>query len=109
MAHKRRNTKPWATGDSRMRFPISSLIMICIAGILLFLFVIFNYAYMGPGGLKEEMSQAANKTLSGKWLSNFNNQKEEFTAMFGMGCVLCIGLAVVFFILDVLGDRREPY
>jgi len=90
-----------------MRFPISGLIMLCIAGILFFLFVMFNYAYNGEGGFVEIMRESANKTMTGGKLDMFNQQQAELAQMFGMGAALCFTLAIVFFVIDVLGDRRE--
>lgn len=90
-----------------MRFPIASLIMLAIAGILLFLFVIFNYAFMGEDGLREQLRDSANRTMTGERLNLFNQQQSELSAMFGMGCVLCILLAIVFFVIEVLGDGRN--
>lgn len=91
-----------------MRLPISSLVMIGIAGILLFLFVIFNYAYMGPGGLKENLQESANKTLTGDRLSSWNDNVDQITQGFGIASVSCFLLAIVFFVFDVL-DKREGY
>ena len=89
-----------------MRLPISSLIMIAIAGILLFMFVMFNYAYMGEGGLKETLQESANKTMTGKRLSSWDDNVDQLTQGFGITSVLCFLLAIVFFVFDVL-DKKE--
>ena len=91
-----------------MRFPVVSLILIGIAGIMLFLFVIFNYAYMGPGGLKEELRESANKTLTGEHLSSWNSNVDQMTQGFGIACVVCFLLAIAYFVIEVL-DKREEY
>jgi len=90
-----------------MRFPITTLVLLAIAGILLFMFVMFNYAYNGEDGLRQELREAANKSMSGERLDFFNQQQSELANMFGLGCLLCVGLAVVFFLIEVLGDRRD--
>ena len=90
-----------------MRFPISSMVLIALAGIMLFLFVMFNYAFMGEGGLKEKLRESANKTMAGDILSRFNDQSQELSQMFGIGCVLCFGLSIVFFIVDVFREGRD--
>ena len=90
-----------------MRFPISTLILLAIAGILLFLFIMFNYAFTGEGGLQEALRDSANKTMTGRRILLFNQQQSELVSMFGLGCILCVGIAVVLFIIEVLGDRRE--
>jgi len=54
-----------------MKFPISSLVMIGIAGILLFMFIMFNYAFHDPDvGIKEKLNESAQKTMTGDRLTN---------------------------------------
>ena len=90
-----------------MRLPISSLIMICMAGILFFLFISFNYAFNSDGGIKNTLWDAANDSLTGDRLSTFNSQMPKLTEGFGIASILCIALAVVFFVVDVLHDPPE--
>jgi len=92
-----------------MRFPVVSLILIGIAGIMLFLFVVFNFAYMGPGGLKEELRESANKTLTGDRLSSWNSNVDQMTQGFGIACVVCFLLGIVFFVIEVLDRPGEGY
>ena len=67
----------------------------------------FNYAFTGEGGLQEALRDSANRTMTGERLNLFNQEQSELVSMFGLGCILCVGLAVVFFIMEVLGERRE--
>lgn len=88
-----------------MRLPVSSLLMIMFAGILFFLFVGFNYAFHGDGGLKENIWESANNTMTGDRLAKFNALMPQLTQGFGIASVMCIGLAVVFFVVDAF---RSP-
>jgi hypothetical protein len=80
--------------------------MIAMAGIMFFLFVGFNYAIHSEGGLKEHIWASANNTMSGEQLTKFNNLMPQLSQGFGIGCILCIALAVVFFIVDAF--RNPP-
>jgi len=87
-----------------MRLPISALLMICFAGIMFFLFVSFNYAFNDQDGIKYSLWESANKSMSGSRLNTFNDLMPQLTQGFGIASVVCIGLAVVFFVVDALGD-----
>jgi len=92
-----------------MRLPISALLMICFAGILFFLFISFSYAFNGEGGIKETLWDSANETMSGDELTQFSDRMPKLTQGFGIAGVMCIALAVVFFVVDALSeppDRR---
>ena len=91
-----------------MKFPISSLVMIGNAGILLFMYIMFNYAFHDPDvGIKEKLNESAQKTMTGDRLTNWEEQIGELSTGFGIASALCFILAIVFFVFDVLGDRRE--
>lgn len=91
-----------------MKFPISSLVMIGIAGILLFMFIMFNYAFHDPDvGIKAKLNESAQDTMTGDRLTNWEEQISELSMGFGIASALCFILAIVFFVFDVLGDRRE--
>ena len=87
-----------------MRLPISGLIMICFAAVLFFLFIVFNFAFMGEGGLKETMWDSANATLEGKQLTRWNQLMPQITQGFGIAGVLCFIMAIVFFVVDIYHD-----
>ena len=89
-----------------MRFPISSMVLVGIAGICFFLFVVFNYAYMGEDGLKEQLNESAQKTMTGDRLASWDSNIEQLSQGFGIACVICCLLALVFFVIDVLGDKE---
>ena len=89
-----------------MKFPISSLIMVGIAGMCFFLFVIFNYAYMGDDGLVEQLNESAQKTLTGDRLTSWDDNIAQMKQGFGIACAICCILALVFFVVDVLGDKE---
>lgn len=93
-----------------MRFPISSLILICIAGIMLFLFVMFNYAFNDPNiGMNTKLNESAQKTLTGDRLTSWNNNLAHLKEGFGISSALCFLLSVVFFLADLFGGRRDEY
>ena len=88
-----------------MRLPISAMIMICIAGILFFLFIGFNYAFMSEGGLKYSLWDAANRTMDGSQLNQFNSLMPQLTQSLGISCVMCFVTAIVLFVVDAFGHR----
>ena len=90
-----------------MRLPIAALVMITMAGILFFLFVVFNNAFMGDGGIKETLWESANETLSGSQLSRFNNLMPQLTQGFGISSVICFLLAIVFFVVEAFSRPPE--
>ena len=93
-----------------MRFPISSLVLICIAGILLFLFIMFNYAYNDPDiGMTSKLNESAQKTLTGDRLTSWNHNLAQMKEGFGISSALCFLLAIIFFLADLFGERREEY
>ena len=83
-----------------MRLPISSLIMIMMAGVCFFLYIGFNQAFHGDGGIKETLWDSANDTLSGKNLNRWNDLMPQLTQGFGISFVICFLLAIVFFVVD---------
>ena len=80
--------------------------MIAIAGILFFLYIGFNYAFHGEGGLKETLWDSANKSLTGNQKSRFDELMPQLTQGFGIACVLCFLLAIVFFVVEAF--HRPP-
>lgn len=89
-----------------MRLPISALIMIGIAGILFFLYVGFNQAFHGEGMLRDQLWESANNSLTGDNLNRFNDLMPQLTNGFGIACVLCFLLAIVFFVVEAF--HRPP-
>ena len=89
-----------------MRLPISSLILVGIAGICLFLFVVFNHAYMGDDGLKDQLNESAHKVMKGDHLNRWDDNVDQLGQGFGIACVVCCLLALVFFVVEILGDER---
>jgi len=83
-----------------MRLPISGLLMIGMAGILFFLFIGFNYAFNSPGGFVETIWDSANETMDGPIETRFDQSVNVMKQGFGVGCVLCFLLAIVFFVVD---------
>ena len=93
-----------------MRFPISSLVLICISGILLFLFVMFNYAFNDPDvGMNSKLNESAQKTLTGDRLTNYNHQLAQLKEGFGISSVLCFLVGIIIFLANLFGGRKEEY
>ena len=90
-----------------MRFPISSIMMVAIGGICFMIYIIFNWAFNGPGNLTDVLSDSANKTMSGGQLTQFQNILPELQQTFGIACVMCFVLAVVFFLVDTFSKDGE--
>jgi len=78
--------------------------MIVTGGLCLMLYIVFNWAFHGPGNLKDTLWESANKTMDGSQLVQFNNIMPELTQAFGIACVLCFALSIVFFLVDILQD-----
>ena len=92
-----------------IKLPVASLIMIMFAALCFFLYIGFNYAFHGDGGVKEALWDSANKTMSGERLSTWNSLMPQLTQGFGIACIGCMGLAIVIFLADVFfepPDRR---
>ena len=87
-----------------MRLPIAALIMLMFAGIMFFLFIGFNHAINAEGGLKEHIWESANDTLTGSRKTQFDNLMPQLTDGFGIASVLCFILAIVFFIVEAMGN-----
>lgn len=87
-----------------MRLPISTMMLIFMAGMCLFLFVGFNYAFNSEGGLKNKLWDVANKTLDGKQETQFDNLMPQLTQGFGIAGVLFILLAFLSFIIDAFSN-----
>lgn len=79
--------------------------MIAMAGILFFLFIGFNHAFNGEGGMVETIWEHANETLTGVHGTQFDENVQVLTQGFGIGCVSCFLLAIVFFLVDAF---RSP-
>ena len=74
--------------------------MICMAGILFFLYIGFNYAFHSEGGLKETLWDAANNSFTGENKQRFDDLMPQLTQGFGIASVLCFMLAIVFFAVE---------
>ena len=89
-----------------MRLPISALLMIGIAGILFFLYIGFNYAFNSEGGFVESIWDSANDSLTGARKTRFDNMVVVLKDGFGIGCILCFLLSIVFFVVEAF--HRPP-
>ena len=89
-----------------MRFPIGAMIMIMIAGLCFFLWAGFNYAFFGEGNLQEIIWESGNKTMSGQRKTDFGSNMAQLKDGFGIFGVMCIGIAVFLFVVDIL--RKPP-
>jgi len=85
-----------------MRFPVAALIMLMVAGICFFLWVSFDYAFLGKGGLKEILWENANESLEGAQKTSFDSNIEHLDEFFGIFGFFCLGVAILIFVVDVL-------
>ena len=91
-----------------MRFPISSLVFICISGVLLFLFIMFNYVFNDPDvGMNSKLNESAQQTLTGDRLTSWNHNLAQLKEGFGISSVLCFLVGVMIFLADLFGGRRQ--
>ena len=91
-----------------MRLPITGMIMICMAGIMFFLFIGFSYAFNGEHGLKHSLWESANHTMSGDQLNKFNDLMPQLTQGFGIVGVMCVAIAIIIFVVDAFGGIGGP-
>jgi len=89
-----------------MRLPVSAMMMICVAGILFFLFIGFNHAFNSDNGLKNTLWASANKTMDGAQLQQYNNLMPQLTQGFGIACVMCFLIAIFIFVAEAF--NRPP-
>lgn len=80
--------------------------MIGMSGILLFLFVGFNYAFNGPNGMVDTMWDVANDTLGPVESARFDTNLQVLRSGFGVGCVLCFLIGIAIFVMDALHDPQ---
>lgn len=93
-----------------MRFSLSSLLLIIVAGMCFAMFIIFNYAFNDPAtGLFEKLNESAIRVMSSDWLSWFQMRKEHIATGFGLSGVVMMGLAIFLFIADALGDTGSEF
>lgn len=84
--------------------------MICMAGIMFFLYVGFNQAFHGEGMLQDQLWDSANRTMDGDQLSSFNELMPQLTQGFGIAFVICFFLAIVFFLVEAFaGPPTQRY
>ena len=82
--------------------------MICMAGLMFFLYIGFNYAFHGEGGIKETIWEAGNKTITNAtYQSEYDDMMSQFTQGFGIAFVICFLLAIVFFLFEVFHHPPE--
>jgi hypothetical protein len=74
--------------------------MIMMAGVMFFLYIGFNAAFHGDSGIKNTLWDSANKTLTGDNLDRWNDLMPQITQGFGISCVICFLLAIVFFVVE---------
>ena len=90
-----------------MRLPIAALVMIMVAGLCFFLYVGFNQAFHGEGMLKETLWDSANETLTGSRKTQFDSWMPKLTQGFGIASVMCILIAVAFFVIEAFHKPPE--
>lgn len=90
-----------------MRFPVSAMLMVIFGVMCLFLYIGFNYAYHGEGGLREVLWDSANRTMSGRQLNQWNDFMVQAPQGMGIAAALCFGLAILFFVVDALNRPPE--
>jgi len=90
-----------------MRFPIASILMIFFGGIFFFLYTIFNYAFHSASGLKPILWNSANETMGVEQLSSWNDLMVQLPQGFGLACVMCFGLAIVIFLVDIFSHPQQ--
>ena len=83
-----------------MKLPISTMMLIMVAGLCFVMYVSFNYAFHSDDGIRNKLWESANKTLTGDQATKFNDLMPQLTQGFGIAGVLCMLLAIVIFVLD---------
>lgn len=79
-----------------------------MAGLMFFLYIGFNQAFHGEGGIKETIWEAGNKTIVDAGAqSDYDDNMDQFTQGFGIAFVLCFLLAIVFFLFEVFHKPPE--
>jgi len=89
-----------------MRFPVGAIVLIMVAGLCFFLWIGFNHAFFGEDMLRENLWEAANKSLDGSQKTIFDDGMTQLGDGFGMIGVFCLGIAILVFVVDVL--RKPP-
>lgn len=89
-----------------MRFALMGVLMVMFGGILYMLYIVFNYAFLGPSGMQSIMWKSANKTMTGDRLVDWNALMVQLPDGFRIALFLIFALAIVFFLVDAF-NRPE--
>ena len=87
-----------------MRFALMGVLMVMFGGIIYMLYIVFNYAFFGPTGMKPILWDSANKTMTGQHLTDWNALMTQLPDGFRITLFLIFGLAVVFFLVDAFNQ-----
>jgi hypothetical protein len=84
--------------------------MIGVSGIIFFLFIGFNFAFHDDDGLRQNLWDTGNDTMSGSIEERFDNQMVQLSQGFGIAFIVLFAIGIVLFLVDVFsGPSREMY
>lgn len=93
-----------------MRWAIASLMLVIVASFCFVLFIIFNWAiYNTDNGIFTILDGFAQQDFNRyyrQWWDGINNN---IAFGFGLSRVVCMGLALICYLVDVFGSQRKAY
>lgn len=89
-------------------FLVLAVLMVIFAGIFHIMFIMFDYAFHNDdSGAFSQLSDRLNETMNPTWQNLSYNNSKRLTQFFGLGRIICIGLAPAMFIIAVVSNKRQ--
>ena len=90
-----------------MRWATASLLLVAVASFCFVLFIVFNWVlYNTDNGVFTILDDFANQFFSRYYLNWWDGINNSISFGFGLSGVVCLALAIVCYVADVLGSRR---
>ena len=90
-------------------FLVFGVMMVMFAGIFHIMFIMYDYGFNNPdSGAFTQLRERLNESMNGSWQTDAYNKSVQLQQFFGIGRVICIGLAPVMFVIAVAG-RKNTY
>jgi len=90
-----------------MKFVIIAIIMVLIAGILHMVFIGFDYGFHNPdSGMLPQLREKLNDSMLPEYRNKAYNNSQMMREAFGIGRVICIGLAIAIAPLELFKKPR---
>lgn len=91
-----------------MKFLVAGLFLVLVAGFLHIQFIMYDYGFNDPThGAFTKMQDVMNDTLSPEYRNWTYNHTVEQKQFFGVGRVICIGMCLACFGIEIFDHFRK--